>query len=292
MGARAEFYRNVLEASQGIRRYNSQWHPLQHSVFGGGLTVLRASVLAGPSSLPIAADVLRRLFGTVSIDAFGKKESTRTLAGLLEQLGSEDPGRYVILMPMMRTLQEMRFNKGCESNIRRPKISKAKLVEEPRWSLYDGLTGRTLQVPYSKVNSKKSPLRFGHREGLAGGWLVKTRDSAIVDGRCKYSVHQTNYVLANDDDMDRVQRGYLPYTGFNVLKSADGKIGTIELPTLMVYQLQPRLGGYTLMRMGMNFFPGGDRLMALTTKVGDFEEYLDFYDPAWEQALQQALFYR
>lgn len=294
MGTRAEMFKELFASSQCIRRYRCQWHPMLNSAVGGGMTVVHAPVVAGPTkygALPIATDVLRRMFGTLTVDALGGKDAPRQLARLIKQIGHRDPNRYVIIMPVLRSIQVMRLNKGPVATPVQPQVSKVRPTRKPQWSLYDGLSMRKLWVPWEEVNQRSSPIQFGHREGNAAGFLVTTRDRAIVGGEYRYTSEQTSFVFANDDDMDRVEHGYCPHPEErSPVRLADGTLAPIDMPTLMVYQVQPHANGrYGLMRLGINFFPSGNRLLGLSTKIGDFEQYLDFYDPTWEIALRQAL---
>lgn len=294
MGDQDRIFAELIQASLSVNAYEGQWQALEGSRLAGGLVALRAPLLHGSLddvALPLARDVLRQLFDQEDVCALGGRQAVLNLAFLMNQLGSPDPRRIIIAMPVKHSLQVMRLNKGPTAAAVAPTESTCAINDDPRWPLYCGVPERYLQLPRFGFRQRRSLLRFGHYDRKAKPRLVCTRDKADAAGQPLYTSEQTNFTLATPDDLGRVANGYLstPHLPATAVPGEGGK-DLLKLPTLMVYQLQPGRGGvYTLMRMGVNISPCGRYLVAMSTKISKFAPYLAYYDRAWGPALIRAL---
>lgn len=282
-------YSYLIERSKRTRKYNEQWEQLTGNLIGGSLLAVQSSVLRGPGddgADAIANHALDHLFARRDVEAFGGRAAASVLAGLLRQFGSEDARRTTVILAKPQSLQLMRDYSGSRVS---PVMVSQHVTDRPKMSLFEaGLKDHNLTIPFR--GTRYSGIKFGHRElRTTEPMVITTRERGMVDGRTQYTGTQSLFTYANPDDWERVSKGTTSAPEVPRRSDPDGSVVTIAIPTLTVFQLRPRRGRFTNVRMAVSCAPTGSHVVGMTTKTSDLDDFLQFYPPEFEGALQRAL---
>ncbi|MGD9693598.1 MAG: hypothetical protein AB7G17_07235 [Phycisphaerales bacterium] len=275
--------------------YSGMWTPLVGGFVDGELTTVRSSWLCrNPSAArAIARDAFSHLFGRghYFVEGLGGNHAVDVLAGVMRQIATDDPRCLVVVSTARSTVLVMTRIVHTPATV----VSHLSATTRPRRPVLPlfryPLASESLELPKVVPADRSGDIRMGHPEKKAPmRQLLVDQVARDAIGNELYRAEKWDYTRATTDDLRLIHAGK-PVTGrqVGVRMFGDRLVQTVIMPTLMVYELRPRGQRFTNYRLGLNFSHGGETVVSISSKTGDLERYLEFFDPQWETAIRSQL---
>lgn len=250
----------------------------------------------------LAKGAFENLFGErhFFVEGLGGNHAANVIAHVILQLVTDDPACVTVVSTARATVQTM------VRMIQEPvpvvfNLTNKKHTNKPVLPLFrEHLGDPCLDVSGLRIvtSDRVGDIRLGHHDKRAKMQMLAFDDAAVgPTGVELYRSAKAQFTLATPDDMPLIRAGKSPIGRITSRRQiGNAWITTVDIPTLMIYELRPCKVPHgcgelrtTNFRFGMNFSPGGETVLTMGTKVSDLERYLEFFDPEWESAICQQL---